>query len=476
VGPLAGACDIERVTGLYYALGALALALGIGVSIALHEIGHLVPAKRFGVRVTQYMVGFGPTLWSRRREETEYGIKAIPLGGYIRMIGMFPPKPGEDPRLVRASSTGRMGLMVDSAVQARANRRTGLAEQARQQSMEEIRPGDEDRVFYKLSVPRKVVVMLGGPMMNLVIAAVLIAVTTSGFGVLGSTTTVQTVSECVLPASAPVGQQCSPTDPRAPAAEAGVRPGDRLLAFDGQAITTWEQARTAIRAAGGRTVRLTVERDGQPLELTATVPSTPRPVVGDDGRVALNADGTPRTERVGFVGLSPLPGLVQRPLSDVPGILGDGLAQTAGVVLRIPQKMVGVAQAAFGGGERDPNGPIGVVGVTRVAGEIASSQDIQFVQGPRARVSFLLSLLASLNLALFVFNLIPLLPLDGGHVAGALYEGARRVVARLRRRPDPGPTDVARLLPVAYAVSSVLVLMSVLLIYADVVNPVRIGG
>jgi membrane-associated protease RseP (regulator of RpoE activity) len=132
--------------------------------------------------------------------------------------------------------------------------------------------------------------------------------------------------------------------------------------------------------------------------------------------------------------------------------------------------------AAFGGGQRDPNGPIGVVGVTRVAGEIASSHDIEFVQGPRARISFLLSLLASLNLALFVFNLIPLLPLDGGHVAGALYEGARRAVARLRRRPDPGPTDVARLLPIAYAVSSVLVVMSVLLIYADVVNPVRIGG
>ena len=106
------------MTALYYALGALALALGIGASIALHEIGHLVPAKRFGVKVTQYMVGFGPTLWSRRRGETEYGIKAVPLGGYIRMIGMFPPKPGEDPRLVRASSTGRMGLMVDSAVQA----------------------------------------------------------------------------------------------------------------------------------------------------------------------------------------------------------------------------------------------------------------------------------------------------------------------------------------------------------------------
>ena len=464
------------MTALYYAFGALALALGIGVSIALHEIGHLVPAKRFGVKVTQYMVGFGPTLWSRRRGETEYGIKAIPLGGYIRMIGMFPPKPGDDPRLVRASSTGRMGLMVDSAVQARAERRTGMAEQARQASLEEIRPGDETRVFFRLSAPRKVVVMLGGPVMNLVIAAVLIAVTTSGFGVLGSTTRIQTVSQCVLPATAPADQQCTATDPRAPAAEAGVRPGDRLVAFDGQPVGSWEQARAAIRAAGGRTVRLTVQRDGQQVDLTATVPTTARPVIGDDGQPVLAADGTPRTEQVGFLGLSPLPGLVRRPLTEVPGVLGDGLVQTAGVILRIPQKMVGVAQAAFGSGERDPNGPIGVVGVTRVAGEIASSQDIAFVQGPRARISFLLSLLASLNLALFVFNLIPLLPLDGGHVAGALYEGARRTLARLRRRPDPGPTDVARLLPIAYAVSSVLIVMSVLLVYADVVNPVRIGG
>src|SRR5215216_1967066 len=182
---------------LIYVGGAIAFFALVMASIALHEIGHLVPGKLFDVKTTEYFVGFGPTLWSRRRGETEYGVKAIPLGGYIRMIGMFPPKPGEDPRMVRASSTGRMGLMVDTAVQARADRRTGLAEQARQQSLEEIRPGDEHRVFYRLSVPRKVIVMLGGPTMNLLIAAVLIAVTVSGFGMLGSTTRVQTVSQCV---------------------------------------------------------------------------------------------------------------------------------------------------------------------------------------------------------------------------------------------------------------------------------------
>ena len=110
-----------------YLLGVLFVVLGVGASIALHEIGHLVPAKRFGVKVTQYMVGFGPTLWSRRRGETEYGVKAIPLGGYIRMIGMFPPKPGDAPGTLRVSSTGRFSQLMDQARQTRAWRRSGRA-------------------------------------------------------------------------------------------------------------------------------------------------------------------------------------------------------------------------------------------------------------------------------------------------------------------------------------------------------------
>lgn len=464
------------MTALAYVLGVLVVAVGVALSIALHEIGHLLPAKKFGVKVTQYMVGFGPTLWSRRKGETEYGVKWVPLGGYIRMIGMFPPKPGEDPHFVRATSTSRVGLLVDQAVEARAHRRSGLAEQARQQSLEEIQPGDENRVFYRLSVPRKVVVMMGGPFMNLVIAAVLLTVIVTGFGTAQLTTRLSSVSQCVLPASASVDQQCSASDQVAPAAQAGLRPGDRLVSVNGQDLTSWDQVRDSIRAHPGDPLTFGVTGPGgQQRTVQVTPVVADRPMTDDTGKVLTDASGQPRTERVGFLGVSPSTELQPQPVSEVPGVLWTGLTRTAGVVVRIPQKMVGITQAAFGSGPRDPNGPVSVVGVGRFAGEVASAEAAP-TYGNRERAADLLSLVASLNLALFVFNLIPLLPLDGGHVAGALWEGLRRAFARVRSRPDPGPVDVARLLPVAYAMSSVLVVMSVLLIYADIVKPVRLGG
>jgi membrane-associated protease RseP (regulator of RpoE activity) len=156
----------------------------------------------------------------------------------------------------------------------------------------------------------------------------------------------------------------------------------------------------------------------------------------------------------------------------VPGFVAEQTWNVAKIVLTLPQRMVGVAQAAFGSGERDPNGPIGVVGVGRLSGEIASS-DLFTSTGQR--VSAIVTVLGSLNLALFVFNLVPLLPLDGGHVAGALWEGLRRRVAALRGRPDPGPFDLARLLPVTYVVTALLIGMSVLLLYADIVRPITLG-
>ena len=447
-----------------YFLGVLFIALGISVSIALHELGHLIWAKKFGVKVTHYMVGFGPTVWSRQRGETEYGLKAVPLGGFIRMIGMFPPKPGADPSMLRASSTGRFSQLMD---------------QARTESMEQVKPGDEDRVFYKLTAPRKLVVMLGGPTMNLLIAAVLLGGIFTLYGVGELTGRVSAVSQCVqtVPANGQAPGACSPSDPKAPANVAGIRPGDRIISLAGKPVSNWDDVRALVRPNGGHRISLVVERGGKRLTLAATPILNNVPRVDSQGNLVLGPDGKALTDRVGFMGFSPSAELVKQPLSAVPALVGDQVARTAGVVFRIPQKMAGIAKAAFGDGARDPNGPMSVVGVGRVAGEVADGQ-LSGVAGSSGYDKFvvLISLIASLNLALFVFNLIPLLPLDGGHAAGALWEGLKRQVARLRGRPNPGYVDVAKALPVAYAVSVALIGMSVLLIYADVVNPVQIGG
>jgi membrane-associated protease RseP (regulator of RpoE activity) len=451
---------------LMYLLGVLFVALGVGLSIGLHEIGHLVPAKKFGVKVTQYMVGFGPTLWSRRRGETEYGIKGIPLGGYIRMIGMFPPRPGDEPGTLRVSSTGRFSQ---------------LADEARQLSLEEIKPGDEDRVFYKLSVPKKVVVMMGGPLMNLLIAVVLLGglVTLYGIPVPKDGALVAAVSECVVPASQAASKtDCAPSDPKTPAYAAGLRPGDKLISVAGEPIKSTVDVGDIIRPRVGEPTEIVVERDGARRTLTATPIRNQVQRVSEDGKPLVDADGNPVVVEAGFLGISSAtPTVLERqPVTVVPSVVGQGLKLTAGVVLRIPEKMAGVAQAAFGSGERDPEGPISVVGVGRIAGEVSSGSIEGLADSNAAKFAFLIQLLASLNLALFVFNMIPLLPLDGGHVAGALWEGLKRQTARLLGRPDPGHVDVAKALPVAYAVSSVLIVMSVLLIYADIVKPIQLGG
>ena len=444
---------------LLFALGVLVIAAGLALSIALHEIGHLVPAKLFGVRVTQYMIGFGPTLLSRTRGETEYGLKAFPLGGYIRMIGMFPPHKGEPEGTIREDSTGLLQQMTE------------MSEDAKAYESAQYGPEDAHRTFVALSVPKKLVVMLGGPTMNLLISVLLMVVLVSGIGLPSVTPTVQSVSECVVPADAPADVSCE-GQPPAPALEAGIRPGDVLREIDGAPITRWEDVTEAVRAADDRTIEVVVEREGREIPLEATLVIDARPVLDEDGAAVRDADGRLVTEEVGFLGVAGTPDLVPQSPTEVPAMAWDAFVRTGGIVLTLPVRLYDVAQAAFGSEERDPNGPLGVVGVSRLAGEVASADQPGFEL--REKAGTMISMLASLNMALFVFNLVPLLPLDGGHVAGALLEGARRLLARLRGRPDPGPVDMSRMLPLTNAVALVFIAMTVLLIYADIVKPITL--
>ncbi|MCL3860211.1 RIP metalloprotease [Actinotalea sp. K2] len=435
-----------------YLVGVLVLVVGVLVSIALHEVGHMVPAKRFGVRVSQFMVGFGPTLWSRTRGETEYGFKAIPLGGYVRLVGMF----------ATAEAVG---------ARPRTGRLAELAQATREASAEEIHPGEDHRAFFRLSTPKKLVVMLGGPVMNLLIAIVLIGVVLVGIGLPGgASTTVATVSQCVVPLDADPDRECTAQDPAAPAAAAGIEPGDRVVAFGGAEIATWTELETAIRASGGIPVSMVVEREGQQVRLEVVPLLAERPVYDEQREPVLGADGEPLTDTVGFLGVGPAPQLERQPLSAVPSTVGTVVWETVKIVATLPVHVAQVAQSTFGGGTRDGSGVVGVVGIGRFAGEIAADESPGF--GLAERVASMLLLLASLNVALFAFNLIPLLPLDGGHVAGALWEGGRRQLARWRGVSLPGPADVARMMPLAYGVFAVLAVVMVLLVYADLVRPI----
>ena len=458
---------------LLYLLGIVIVAVGFVVSIALHELGHLSFAKLFKVRVGQYMIGFGPTLFSRTKGETEYGIKAIPLGGYISMAGMYPPAhPGEKARM---SGTDTFAVQSDGQESSNAGRTasTGimqtLVQDARTASEEAVPLDDDKRSFYLLPIWKRIVIMLAGPFMNLVIAVVLFAVVLCGFGIQAVSTTIGSVSTCVVAATA-ASQKCTAETPKAPGAVAGIKPGDTLVSMNGTAIDSWAQATAIIQKSPNTTMTIVVKRDGTEKTLTATPQLTERYQYNADGSVKKDAAGNSLTEKVGMLGVTAAYELQQQPITSVLPAVGNNIAQVTHVILNLPARLVDVAKAAFGTEKRDPNGPVSVVGIGRMAGEITSINTIPFVD----RMATLVGLVASVNVALLVLNLVPLLPLDGGHVAGALWEGIRRFFAKLFGRKDPGPVDIAKLVPLTLVVVLVLGAMSVLLMYADIVKPITI--
>ncbi|GAA4551642.1 M50 family metallopeptidase [Pseudonocardia xishanensis] len=430
------------MTVVWTIVGIVVFFLGILFSVAWHELGHFATAKWFGIKVPEFFVGFGRTIWSRRVGETEFGFKAIPLGGYIRMIGMLPPARGE--LYGRSRRTGPF---------------QGLIDDARQASAMDVGPEDAERQFYTRRPWKRIIVMAAGPVMNLILAVVLFAIVLMGFGRLTATSTVSSVSQCVLPATAARTDVCPPGAPLTPAAAAGFQPGDRIVSFDGRTYDTWADMQRAIRAATG-TVSVVVDRGGQQVTLTPTLITTELPSLDDQNT----------TVQASFLGLSPLQEVQRQGIGAVGSTMVDIVGQVGQKLVEMPQRVPNLFGAVFLGQERDQDSPVGIVGASRIGGEILASD-----APPGQEISAFLMLLALVNISLFLFNLLPIPPLDGGQIFPAIWEAIRRRFAALRGRPDPGPVDAAKLMPVAMTVALIFIGWSALVFVADVINPVKLG-
>ncbi|WP_344202320.1 M50 family metallopeptidase [Pseudolysinimonas kribbensis] len=437
-------------TVLLFVLGVLIIVVGLVVSIGLHELGHFTFAKLFKVRVGQFMIGFGPTLWSRRRGETEYGVKAIPLGGYISMAGMFPPaKRGDEPR------DGRPGATFAQPEHARPST-TGLfnvlVQDARDASADTILVGEEERVFYRLVWWKRVIIMLAGPAMNLVLAIVFAAILVCGLGLPVPSTTIADVGSGT------------------PAAAGGLRADDRVVEIDGTDVTSYTQMTALIRAHAGRQMSVVVDRDGSRETLQVT-PEARRVQVSDRwGTPSTDWLGQPVLTRAGFLGIGNYTTIQRQDLGSAFAYLGSDIQGIVKIVVTLPARVTQTVQSTIEGKKRDSSGPISLVGIGEIAGQVAAS-DSPILN----RTVAMVSVLAQLNVALFVFNMVPLLPLDGGHVVGAVWEAVRRRFAAWFKRPDPGPVDMAKLVPLTLLVTGVLALMSLALIVVDIVNPIIIS-
>ncbi|WP_300385331.1 RIP metalloprotease [uncultured Nocardioides sp.] len=450
------------MTALLYLLGVVLFVGAILVSIGLHELGHMIPAKRFGGKVTQYFIGFGPTVWSRQVGETEYGLKAIPLGGYVKIVGMLPPGAAELGEVTYDAD----GQQVTRVRKSNTGLFTQLISDARAAEWELVQPGDEDRLFYKLPPWKKIVVMAGGPSVNILIAFALFWGIYATYGNVvdieaeAGPPVIDTVSECVIPFTEE-GRACTDSDPLAPAYEAGLRPGDVVTSFNGTPVTGWDQLRELIRGNADGDAVIGYERDGQLLtgETSTTVQARP------------TGDSTETLTEVGFLGVTP----TVRYVTETGGRVYTarqmaGMTKDTVVALgQLPVKVWGVAKAIVGVEERAIDSPVSIVGGGRIAGTVSSTDQLDVAE----KAVSLAGLVAGFNLFIGLFNFLPLLPLDGGHIASATWEWVRRGWARLFRRPDPGYVDAAKLLPVAYVVASALLVMGVVLIVGDLVVPVQ---
>jgi membrane-associated protease RseP (regulator of RpoE activity) len=305
--------------------------------------------------------------------------------------------------------------------------------------------------------------MFGGPVMNLILGVVLLTVALSGIGVSQVSTKIGEVSACVI---SDTKETCGKDDAPSPALAAGLEAGDKILAINGTKIDTWSNSSDLLKADVVNQIRV-LKSDGSETTYAVTPVSVLRYVI-ENNAIKLDAEGSPVQE------LKPVIGIVLasevRPLSMGESLAASGQSvfQVGQMILNLPQQVAAVGQATFGSEERRADGPVSIIGIGQIAGEVASSNATTFEEKLQSQ----LGILASLNFALFAFNMLPLLPLDGGHVAGGVYEAIKKGIFRVLRRPNPGPADTALLMPLTWVVFIALMAMSALIIIADLVNPI----
>ena len=396
-------------------IGWVIFIVALLVSVMLHETGHFVVAKRFGMKVTRYFVGFGPTIWSTWRGETEYGIKALPFGGFVKIVGMHSLDDPDD-------------------------------------------PADELWSFRSQTAWQRILVLCAGSAMHFLLALVLVFGLALGVGIANNNVTqIGTISPCV-PTSLTAydnGTCGSPHAAGSPAKLAGLRVGDTVTAFDGHPVSNFTQLGDAIRAVPpGSAATITVRRNGKLVTLHTTLASV-------SGRSGSYLGVGPA---VLFQVASPL-GAIEYSGTTFGQVL-TGSAQAVAALPGALPKLFAKNRSSTAAGQVSS-----VVGAAEATGSAVGSS-----AGWQYKVSFVLLLIASLNIFFGAFNLLPLLPMDGGHIAVIIYERIRAWLARMRGRPDPGLVDMAKLLPVSFSLFVGLVFFSLLLIAADIVNPVNLTG
>lgn len=391
-------------------IGIVAFVAALLFSVMVHEFGHYITARKFGMKVTEFFLGFGKRIWSTQRGETEFGIKAIPAGGYCRISGMT----------VR----------------------------------DEMDLGEENRAFIKASSGRKLIVLGAGSFLHFVLGFVILLILFIGIGTNRLTPQVSQVSDCI-----PISTEaCSSSSTPSPAKAAGIKAGDYIMSINNKPVENWIDDVQIIRDSAGKELTLSIYRDGEKIIIRATPVER---IVNGEARGVLGV-----VNETANVRSDPI-----KATSQSLSLSKEFFVSSVKSLVALPAKIPALWGQTFQGKERDVDGLVGIVGVAAVSGQVTASDQMSWSE----RIGAFLLIVASLNFFVGIFNLLPILPLDGGHMAVAIADEIRALFARFRGKSRPAPIDVNVLTPVTMVVFVLLAVLTVMLLVADIINPVNLN-